>query len=160
MGERYTRPDWVRRLNAMGPAAGGAARAVPLVAGHLLDHTRASTGIDDPGDLGDGDWEGRLRTLVAAVDANDLHVVGRLMTREELLRALRTRFLLGEARRRDPSIAEEVVEAPIVVTGPARSGTTILFELLGLDPAFARRSPPTCCTRPRPPAPRRPRSRP
>ena len=27
-----------------------------------------------------------------------------------------------------------MIEAPIVVTGPARSGTTILFELLGLDP--------------------------
>ena len=30
----------------------------------------------------------------------DLHVVGRLMTREELLRCLRVRLLLGEARRR------------------------------------------------------------
>ena len=29
-----------------------------------------------------------------------------------------------------------MIEAPIVVTGPARSGTTILFELLGLDPGL------------------------
>ena len=107
---------------------------VPLVAGHLVDHARASTGVDDPGDLGDGDWEGRLRALVEAVDASDLHVVGRMLTREELLRSLRTRLLMADARRRDPGIAEEVIEAPIVVTGPARSGTTILFELLGLDP--------------------------
>lgn len=139
MGERYTRPDWVRRLNAMGPASGGAERAVPLVAGHLIDHARESTGIDDPGDLGDGDWEGRLRALVDAVNGSTLHVVGRLMTREELLRSLRTRFLLGDQRRRDPSIADEVIEAPVVITGPARSGTTILFELLALDPGL--RSP-------------------
>jgi hypothetical protein len=133
MQERYTRPDWVRRLNAMGPASGGAHRAVPLVASHLIDHSRESTGVDDPGDLGDGDWEGRLRALVDAINEADLHVVGRLMTREELLRGLRTRFLMGDQRRRDPGVADEQVVAPIVITGPARSGTTILFELLALD---------------------------
>ncbi|QYG95101.1 sulfotransferase [Iamia sp. SCSIO 61187] len=136
MGERYSRPDWVRRMNAMGEAVGGAARMVPLVADHLLEHTRLTTGIDDPGDLGDGDWEGRLRALVDAVNGSALHVVGRMLTREELMRSLRTRFLVGERWRRDPSIADEVIEAPIVVTGPARSGTTILFELLGLDPGL------------------------
>lgn len=136
MADRYRRPDWVRRLNAMGPAAGGTGRMMPLVAGHLIDHARASTGVDDPGDLGDGDWEGRLRALVEAIDGSGMHVVGRMLSREELLRGVRTRFLMGEAWRKDPGIAEEVIEAPIVVTGPARSGTTILFELLGLDPGL------------------------
>src|SRR5699024_8626488 len=70
---------------------------------------------------------------------SDLHVVGRLMTREELLRSLRTRFLLGDERRRHPEVADEVIDRPIVITGPARSGTTILFELLALDPGL--RSP-------------------
>lgn len=133
MGDRYERPDWVRRVNAMGPAAGGAARLVPLDAGDLVDHARTSTGVRAPGDLGDGDWEGRLRALVDAVNGSALHAVGRLMTREEMLRCLRTRLLLGEDRRRRPGVADEVIEAPVVVTGPARSGTTILFELLGLD---------------------------
>jgi hypothetical protein len=136
MADRYTRPDWVRRLNAMGPAAGGALRMVPLNADDMLEHTVASTGIDDPTDLGDGDGEGRFRRLVEGINASPLHVVGRMLTREELLRGLRTRFLLGEARRRDPSIADERIEAPVIVTGPARSGTTILFELLGLDDRF------------------------
>lgn len=134
MAERYERPDWVRRVNAMGDAAGGAAAVVPLEAGELIDRARASIDGADFGDLGDGDWEGRLRSLVTAIEGNDLHVVGRLMTREELLRGLRTRLLLAEERRRDPSVAEERVVAPIVITGPARSGTTILFELLALDP--------------------------
>jgi hypothetical protein len=136
MGERYRRPDWVRRVNAMGTASGGPGRLVPLDAGGLVDHARDSTGLADPGDLGDGDWEGRLHALVDAVNASDLHTVGRLMTREELLRGLRTRFLLAERRRRRPAIADEAIEAPVVVTGPARSGTTILFELLGLDPGL------------------------
>ena len=65
MGDRYRRPDWVRRVNAMGPAVGGSRDLVPLDAGAMVDAVRASTGIADPGDLGDGDWEGRLRALVA-----------------------------------------------------------------------------------------------
>ena len=139
MEERYERPDWVRRVNALGAAAGRAAAVVPLEAGELIDRARASVDGADFGDLGDGDWEGRLRALVTAIEGNDLHVIGRLMTREELLRGLRTRLLLSDERRRDPSVADEVVEAPIVITGPARSGTTILFELLALDPGL--RSP-------------------
>ena len=136
MATRYTRPDWVRRINAMADATGSASGAVPLVADELLDQARTSTDIEDPGDLGDGDWEGRFRALVRAINASSLHVVGRLLTREELLRGLRTRLLLGDARRRNPSIADERIVAPVVVTGPARSGTTILFELLGLDRRF------------------------
>jgi Sulfotransferase family len=120
----------------MGPASGGPGRLVPIEAGELIERALASTRISDPWDLGDGDWEARLRALVGAVNRSDLHVVGRLMTREELLRCLRTRFLVGECRRREPSIADEVIEAPVIITGPARSGTTILFELLGLDPGL------------------------
>lgn len=132
MADRYTRPDWVRRLNAMADAAGSAARLVPLDAGGLIDAARDTTGLDFA-DVGDGDWEGRFRAVVAAIDAADLTVVGRLMTREELLRCLRTRLFLGAERAASPAVADEQIVAPIVVTGPARSGTTILFELLALD---------------------------
>src|SRR4051812_17701855 len=133
MAERYQRPDWVRRVNAMGSAAGSPASVVPIAAGELIDQARRTTGIDEFGDLGDGDWEKRLRALVDAIDQADLHVVGRLMTREELLRCLRVRLQLGAERRRDASVAGEQITAPVVITGPARSGTTILFELLALD---------------------------
>ena len=77
---------------------------MPIEPDELIEQARASTGIADPADLGDGDWEARLRALVDAVNRSDLHVVGRLMTREELLRCLRTRFLVGERRRREPSM--------------------------------------------------------
>ena len=136
MAERYQRPDWVRRVNAMGSAAGSPASVVPIAAGELIDQARRTTGIDEFGDLGDGDWEKRLRALVDAIDQAGLHVVGRLMTREELLRCLRVRLQLGVERRRDASVGEEQITAPVVITGPARSGTTILFELLALDSGF------------------------
>ncbi len=136
MSERLVRPTWVRRLNAMADASGGADVVVPLDGGELVDAAVSSTGLSDFGDLGDGDWEGRLRALVGAINASPLHVVGRLMTREEMARSLRTRLFLAYRRRAAPAIIEEPIVAPVVVTGPARSGTTILFELLSLDPSL------------------------
>jgi hypothetical protein len=135
LSEHYTRPDWVRRINAMGDSVGGPANLVPLDAEALVATAVASSGgLTDFGDF-DGDWHGRLTSLVAALEESArLHALGRLMTRQELLRGLRTRLLLGQARSQSPGMAEERIEAPIVITGPARSGTSILFELLALDP--------------------------
>ncbi|MEZ5207643.1 MAG: sulfotransferase [Acidimicrobiales bacterium] len=145
MAQRYRRPDWVRRLNDMAGAAGGAAAVVPLRADDLLAAAATSLGLDATDTSAftlagvDGDWEDRFRRLVAAVADSPLHVVGRMLTREELLRGLRTRALLARNLAEHPEVRDEPIEAPIVVTGPARSGTTILFELLALDPGV--RSP-------------------
>ena len=137
MAARYRRPDWVRRVNAMAGSVGGDARAlVPIDAAALRCEAERSIGAMPAGDFGDPGWWTRFEELAAAVDASPMHVVGRLMTRQELLRALRTRFLLTREVEAHPAIADERVAAPIIVTGPARSGTTILFELLWLDPAL------------------------
>lgn len=133
MAQRYQRPAWVRRINAMAAATGGDPRAlVPIEAKPLLD--AAGEGAGAVGDFGDPDWRGRFTALAAACDAYPFHVLGRLLTRQELLRSLRTRLALARALDDDPGIADEPVASPVIVTGPARSGTTILFELLALDP--------------------------
>lgn len=132
MSSRYERPPLVRRLNAMAMAVGGSQHVVPIDADDLLTRATDALGLSNF-EIGDGDWETRFRRLVDAINLSSLHVVGRLMTREELLRCLRTRLLLAEQRRQTPAIADEAIVAPIVVTGPARSGTTILFELLAQD---------------------------
>jgi hypothetical protein len=62
--------------------------------------------------------------------------VGRLLTKQELLRSLRARLALGHAVERAPALERERIVAPVIVTGPARSGTSILFELLWLDPTL------------------------
>ena len=132
----YTRPDWVRRVIAMGDSVGGPARLVSLDPDELIRTAVESTGgLDDFGDF-DGDWHARLFSLVSEIEATgDLHALGRLMTRQELLRGLRTRLLVTRQRNENPAIAEERIECPLVITGPPRSGTSILFELLALDPA-------------------------
>ncbi len=140
MAERYQRPDWVRRLNAMGESVGGgpdgARRLIPIDADALLEAAEQSVGALPKSDFGDPDWRERFRALAAALDTAPLHVVGRLLTKQELLRSLRTRLLLCRALDERPSIADERIEAPVIVTGPARSGTSITFELLWLDPTL------------------------
>ena len=136
MAPLYERPDWVRRLIACGDAAGGAEHLVPLDVDEMCEAAIASTGLDDFGDV-DGDWLGRLRSLVHEIDATArMHALGRLMTRTELLRCLRTRLWLAEDAVRRPGVVDEPIRSPLVVTGPARSGTSLLLELLDLDPTL------------------------
>jgi hypothetical protein len=140
MAARYHRPDWVRRINAMGDSVGGGAegarRMVSLDPDEMLEEAMESLGGGPFGDFGDPHWRRRYRALVAAFEARALHVVGRLMTRQEIVRCLRTRLRLARAWEENPRIALESIEAPIIITGPARSGTTITFELFWLDPAL------------------------
>jgi hypothetical protein len=140
MAERYARPDWVRRLNAMGDSVGGALegarRLVPIDADALLEEALRSVGPAPKSDFGDPAWRERFIGLAGALDASPLHVVGRLLTKQELLRSLRTRLLLCRALDERPALGDERIEAPVIVTGPARSGTSITFELLWLDPTL------------------------
>ena len=136
MSERFVRPDWVRRINAMAGSVGGAERLIPLDADALLQEAVDSLGLDDFGDFDDAGWERGFRSIVDGLKQIDLHVVGRLMTRQELQRSLRTRLQLAQLWKDKPGIADEKIVEPMIVTGPARSGTSILFELLWLDPTL------------------------
>ena len=106
----------------------------PIDAGELLKLATAALGGMPAGDLGDPDWQQRFESLVADLDGSPMHLLGRLMTKQELLRSLRTRMLLTAAIDATPQITAEPVRAPVMIAGPARSGTSILFELLGLHP--------------------------
>ncbi len=118
----------------MAAGVGGARAMVSLDPDELLATARAATGLDD---LGDPGWEEPFRRLVDALETEArLHVVGRLLSRHDLLRHLSTRLLLVDAAKRDPDVEQESVVAPIVVTGVARTGTSILHELLAEDPAL------------------------
>ncbi len=135
MGERYTRPDWVRRIILMGDSIGGRPQdLVPIDASELLKLATASVGGMPAGDLGDPGWQERFESLAADLDASPMHLLGRLMTKQELLRSLRTRLLLTAAIDATPAITAEPVASPAIIAGPARSGTSILFELLALHP--------------------------
>ena len=124
-------PDWVRRVNYLGAMVGGSRRLVRLGADELIEEARESTGLADFGEPG---WEDAFRVLVDSLQSEvDLHTIGRLMTRAELLRGLRNRLLVTEACRVQPKIRHEQVVAPLLIAGQGRTGTSILFELLALE---------------------------
>ena len=140
MVKQLAHPDWVRRFNLFGAAAGDARAVVDLDPDALLAVAQANTGLSD---LGEVDWPGWTETYrrhLAAIDAeSELHLLGRVATRAEVLRIVQTWLRLQQHWRDTPALAHERIDAPLFVVGPPRSGTTILLELLALDPQF--RSP-------------------
>jgi hypothetical protein len=130
-------PDWVRRFNLLGEAAGNAGLVVSLDPDDLLRTAQAATGLTDLGDDDWAGWEETFRRLIASIDAeSQLHLLGRVLTRAEMLRTLSTWLRLQDAWRSTPAITNVRVDAPLFVVGPPRTGTTILLELLALDPAL------------------------
>ena len=135
MTKELVHPEWVRRLNLFGAVVGDPHLVVDLDPDALLDAARASTGLADTGESQWPGWEETYRRQLTAIDEEaDLHLLGRVLTRAEVLRILQTWLRLQEAWRAHPQIAAEPISEPLFVVGPPRSGTTILLELLALDP--------------------------
>lgn len=109
------------------------ARGVVLLdEGSLLDTARANTGLED---FGDDSWREPFRILLDDLERHaDLHLVGRLMTRSDLLIHLEGRLRVIDWYKRHPEVAKEKIDAPVFVVGLPRSGTTIMEEILGADP--------------------------
>lgn len=128
------RPDWVRRLNQFGPATDDTRKLIPLDPDELLALARETTALFE---IGDDHWLETYRRCLRSVDEeSNANFVGRILARAETLRILQTKLRLEDAWRREPAILEEPIERPIFVLGAPRTGTTILLELLALDPAL------------------------
>src|SRR3990172_10395107 len=88
MAERYERPAWVRRLNAMGDSVGGAVegarRLIPIDPDALLEEALRALGPAPKSDFGDPEWRKCFEALARALDASPLHVVGRPLPHQEL----------------------------------------------------------------------------
>jgi hypothetical protein len=105
---------------------------VPLDEASLIDHARRTTGLDDFGDDG---WQEPFGILVKALEEEaELTLMGRLMARSDIVLWLSTRLKVTDTLQRHPEILEEKIEAPMIIIGLPRSGTSILFELLSQDP--------------------------
>ena len=135
------RPEWALAANRGDIPFVAEAASRPLRRDDLLDEARASLGLGSEAGVGalDGDdsfLEPLGLVLAALKEEAELTPVGRWMTRRFLLRLLEVRFQLAAYVAADPGVREEEIVAPVIVTGPPRSGTTILYELLALDPTL------------------------
>ena len=98
----------------------------------LLELAEERAGL---GDFGDGGFRRPLHTLVVHLNADEeLNLEIRKAAVETITELLANRLRFVADRKRYP-IAEERIERPIIITGQARSGTTLMHSLLGEDPA-------------------------
>jgi hypothetical protein len=97
----------------------------------LLGEAVAATGLDDPGP---GDFREGLETYVASVEEEaQLTELGGLAIRSTIVAALANRLRVADWAKTHPEVADERIEAPVVVIGMFRAGTTFLSNLLDQD---------------------------
>lgn len=124
------RPDWVARVNDEGKHL-DIAGIVPLDPDSLIATAIRNSGLSD---FGSEDWRAPFEALVRSIDTEgDLTLMGRILTRSDLLMNLEGRLSVEDTYKRHPEIENEVIKSPLIIIGSGRSGTSILQNLLMND---------------------------
>ena len=98
----------------------------------LLAEARRRTGRDD---FGDPRFREPMERLLFSLDHEArLTETGRAAQRERVVGSLVTRLSAQALIAEHPEIEDEKLDAPIVIVGPTRSGTTRLHRMLSVDP--------------------------
>ena len=133
--DRPYRPAAIAVANRIGRALskvgiGGQAITVQGV----LSDARRKVALDDFGD------QGFLEPLEILVDSINrearLNPVGHMIIRGRIVGILSNKLVAQDTIKRHPEISDIPVEAPIVVAGLARTGTTMLHRLIAQDPGI------------------------
>jgi Sulfotransferase family len=93
---------------------------------------RTATGLSDFGT--DTGWREGFERLVAAVEAMKPNDQLRHLASHNIVGQLSTRLHFVEDDKRHPDIVAQNIAAPLIVIGLPRTGTTICYDLLCLDP--------------------------
>jgi hypothetical protein len=105
----------------------------PLTGDRIVEAACERTGLDDFG--GDTFRLGLDRVVDGLATEARLNAVGEAMAPEVLTGHLVNRLQVVDWHRRHPEIGAADVVPPVVMIGMGRTGTTILHDLLGQDPA-------------------------
>jgi len=102
-----------------------------VTAADLVDEARRQTGLDD---FGSDSFREGLAVYCASLETEaQLNDVGALAVPGAIVSALRNRLRVVDWVRRHPEVPAEPVDAPLVVIGMFRAGTTLLSNLLDQD---------------------------
>jgi Sulfotransferase family len=105
----------------------------PPSAEHLIAEARRRTGLSDFGDI---PFERPMRILLQACrEEAELSLFGGAAIRWDTVRFLENLLRLRDEEKRAPEILDGPIEAPLVIAGLPRSGTTFLHGLLIEDSA-------------------------
>jgi hypothetical protein len=98
----------------------------------LLDAARAATGLDD---FGPDTFRPGLDVLCASLEQEaQLNDLGQVALPGMLVGSLSNRLRVLDWQASHPDVADEVIDAPVVVVGMFRAGTTLLSRLFDQDP--------------------------
>lgn len=99
----------------------------------LLDEARTATGLDD---FGPPHFREGLGVLIDAL-SNEAHLKPEAAARARTMISTRLekRLRLQDFYNHHPEVLEQEVVAPIFILGSPRSGSSIMHEILSLDPA-------------------------
>jgi len=123
------RATWLKIANALGGPFKG---FVSLSADDLQKAAQRSTGLSD---FGPDDFVEPMRAFMKSLDEEaHLTFVGRILARRDVFVLLCNRLQIAELMKRHPEVGEQEVKEPLFIMGLARSGTSILHELLAQDP--------------------------
>jgi len=101
---------------------------------HLIALARQQTGLHDFDDL---PLEEPLEIMTRALNTEaNLNALGRQVWHTRLLNFLIARLRAHDWFTRKPEILEEKINAPVVILGLARTGTTLLHRLMASDSRF------------------------
>jgi Sulfotransferase family len=98
---------------------------------------RSACRIAGSEDFGTEPFREPLGVLLDSLRAAPLNDLGEMIWRGTLLKSLSQRARAEEWWTRHPEILDEPIDAPIVVVGMMRSGTTLLQRVLASDPRLA-----------------------
>ena len=108
---------------------------IELESATLIARARSSTGLDDFGD--DPSFFERVETYLHALrEEAQLSLAGRVTSAAQVGQILANRLLVTDFVRRHPGVHEERIDAPIVIVGLPRTGTTHLHNLMAADPSL------------------------
>lgn len=130
--DRPYRPTAIAIANRVGRIL-GIGRG-PILVDRVLAEAQRKVGMSDFGD------EAFLEPLEILVDSINreaaLNPVGRMIIRGRIVGILINKLVAQDAIKQHPEILDVRVDAPIVVAGLARTGTTMLHRLIAQDAAI------------------------
>lgn len=108
----------------------------PLFAEDLMAAGTAETGLED---YGDREFVEGLTVLADSLRTEaHLNRMGHMMLSGDIVRMLANRLRFQRELKRHPEILDERIEAPIIVVGLPRTGTSKLQRMMSADPDVQR----------------------
>ena len=94
----------------------------------------AARAVDGLSDFGDDSYREPLEKLLWSLQHEaDLNEIGRPVLRQRMVDILATRLRVQDYLRRFPEILDEQIQAPLVIVGLPRTGTTMLHRTIAAD---------------------------